>query len=832
MPAYALTIFTSAFLLFQAQPLLGKYLLPWFGGAPSTWTTCLVFFQVLLLGGYAYAYAATRWLQPRAQAICHLVLLATAIALLPITPADSWKPNGSGPPTGEILSILIRSLGLPYFVLSATGPLLQHWFSRSHPGVSPYRLYALSNTGSLLALVSFPFFFEPQFTRQTQATLWGWGLVIHAIVCTWCAIKLWRTAAAAPNGLPKTKRTNPTPTARVSRHSLDQLLWLLLPACASVLLLATTNRICQEVAVIPFLWVLPLSLYLLSFILCFDHPRWYDRRIFLLLFPLACAGICWMLFAGPTTAVPLQLGIYSAGLFVTCMICHGELYRRKPDPEQLTAFYLMIATGGALGGVFVAVLAPLIFNDYLELHWGLLLCGLLFLIVCVRHWPATAKSWRHATCAWLALSLIALGFSLYHEAHRDEALTVTKLRNFYGVLKLTRSGATEPPNQRYLQLVHGRITHGLQFLDPTRTAWPTTYYNQKSGVGRALLALPGGARHIGLVGLGIGTLATYAQPGDRIRAYEINPDVYQLAATRFTFLTNCAGEVTTILGDARLSLEKEPPQQFDLLALDAFSSDAIPVHLLTREAFQIYSRHLKTNGIIAVHISNLSMDLEPVVAHLARDLHYQHVIVEHIPPAGQWWIGNSIWMLLSPDLQRLRTPAIRVAARAAQTNSTPIPLWTDDFTSLFQVLRRKQAQTSPDNAETHYQRGTALLRQGRIAEGIAAYQLALQIEPDYPEVLNDLAWELATTANPALRNGAQAVELAQRAHQLSGGANVDMLDTLAAAYAETGQFAEAIRTLHQAIELARTTRQLDRIETFNRELKLYESGRPFHREHE
>ena len=835
MPAYALTIFTGAFLLFQAQPLIGKYILPWFGGAPGTWTTCLLFFQVLLLGGYAYAYASTRWLQLRAQALWHLLLLLAALALLPITPADSWKPDGSGHPTLQILGILLRCLGLPYFVLASTSPLLQHWFSRAHPDASPYRLYALSNVGSLLALVSFPFFFETHFPRTTQAMIWGWGLVIYAGASAYCAIKLWqntdRATPAVAATAQKSKADKPKLPPEIRPSKLDRRLWLLLPACASVLLLATTNKICQEVAVIPFLWVLPLSLYLLSFILCFDNPRWYMRRPFIVLFTVVSGGICWMLFAGPTTPIRLQLSIYSAGLFIACMVCHGELYRLKPAPRHLTGFYLMIAAGGALGGLFVAVVAPLIFTDYYELHWGLMLCGLLLLIVCARQWPpGTPKPWRLLTCAWLSAGLVALGIALSREAHRESPLTVSKLRNFYGVLKITRSGDNEPEPQRYLQLIHGHITHGLQFVEPPRATWPTTYYNEKSGVGRALQSLPAGEHHIGLVGLGIGTLAAYAQPGDRIRAYEINPEVLRLATTRFTFLSNCLGKVELVLGDARLSMEQEPPQNFDLLALDAFSSDAIPVHLLTREAFLIYGRHLKSNGIIAVHISNRSMDLEPVVAHLAQDLNYQTVTVEHLAPPGQWWIGNSIWMLLSRGSNSLASPAIRVAARPTQTDWEKIPLWTDDFTSLFQILRPKQAQVNPDSAETHYNLANALLQKGQIAEAIAQFQKALHIEPDYPEAQNDLAWELATTAQASLRNGAQAVQLAEKANQFAGGRNADFLDTLAAAYAEAGRFDDAIRSAQKAIELARAAGQQNRIEQFNRELRLYEAGRPFHRE--
>ena len=368
---YALTIFTGAFLLFQVQPLIGKYILPWFGGGPGVWTTCMLFFQVLLLGGYAYAHFTSRWLKPRAQAVVHLVLLAAALALLPITPSDSWKPHGGGNPTLQILALLAVSLGLPYFVLSATGPLIQQWFSRAKPGRSPYRLYALSNVGSLLALVSYPFFFETHFTRKTQAGLWAWGLVAYVLCCGFCAVRLWKSevqslkSKAAKSGSPEaesqaanapTRLAPRIPTLDSQPSTLNYLLWLLLPACASVLLLATTNKLCQDVAVIPFLWVLPLALYLLSFIICFDSPRWYVRFPFTLALIAALGGLCWALFnAGATWPCPNNWRCIAAGSSSAAWCVTGSFTGCKPDPRQLTGFYLMIAAGGALGGVFVAV---------------------------------------------------------------------------------------------------------------------------------------------------------------------------------------------------------------------------------------------------------------------------------------------------------------------------------------------------------------------------------------------------------------------------------------------------------------------------------------------
>jgi spermidine synthase len=771
MTAYALTIFTGAFLLFQVQPLIGKYILPWFGGGPGVWTTCMLFFQVLLLGGYAYAHFTSRWLKPRTQAVAHFVLLAAALALLPITPSDSWKPHGGGNPTLQILALLAVSLGLPYFVLSTTGPLIQQWFSRARPGVSPYRLYALSNVGSLLALVSYPFFFETHFTRKAQAGLWAWGLVAYVLCCGFCAVRLWKLEGRRQKVEGRMQKAEagvaeqaPEATAAAINSqpsTLNYFLWLLLPACASVLLLATTNKLCQDVAVIPFLWVVPLALYLLSFIICFDSPRWYVRFPFTLALIAALGGLCWALYNGADLSLSRQVALYCGGLFVCCMVCHGELYRLKPDPRHLTGFYLMIAAGGALGGMFVAIAAPLLFTDYYELHWGLLLCGLLFLVVCatdraafgsalepkapcvqaswrwmacaltflvfggldqaiawlpahtkalskgfviglrigmwtlvalgVASWIARRKfrgfrHWRFLTCAWLSLGLVALGVTLWMQARDTGSERVYRSRNFYGVLTVYEHEKKQPLSHYFL-LQHGRITHGLQFADPVQATWPISYYGKDSGIGLAVDALPAGPRRIGVVGLGTGTMAAFGRAGDYLRFYEINPQVLAVATSWFSYLPKCPGNVEVAPGDARLSLEREPPQHFDLLVLDAFSGDAIPVHLLTKEAFETYERHLNTNAIIAVHISNHYLNLEPVVINLARQFGYKLASIDYEEADDEWWLYGSTWVLLSRSEQVINRPAIRDAASVVNTNSTKVPLWTDDFASLFQILR-------------------------------------------------------------------------------------------------------------------------------------------------
>ncbi len=815
MLPYAATIFLGAFLLFQVQPLMGKFILPWFGGGPGIWTTCMLFFQMLLLGGYAYAHWATQRLKPRAQAWLHLGLLIAAAACLPIIPPDRWKPTGLGNPVVQILLLLTVCVGLPYFVLSSTGPLVQYWFHSRYPDRSPYRLYALSNIGSLLALLSFPFVFEPQFTRKSLAWIWGGGLLAYALACAYCAInagKRLKSETLRSGGKEKAPlhepietreilgRDTPLPLSNVAQQPkrqrtaarqdatalpgtgfgahdpdprprevelpqeaaaappgfLQEVLWVLFPAAGSVLLLATTNKLCQDVAVIPFLWVVPLSIYLLSFIICFDHERWYQRVPFTVALVAAMAGLCWALYSGGGWPVWKQLMVYCSALFVCCMVCHGEVYRLRPDAGRLTGFYLAIAGGGALGGCFVALAAPHLFTRYYELHWGIFLCALLFVAVCVvegtrvlpgkageRTWkwmawllPVLAFAgldwciarlgathrplgrpyvlglrigmwaflacmlgswmvrqgrrnfvyWRPLACLWLLLGFALLAGTLWNQAHVADPDRLLTSRNFYGVLTVYEHRKASPKDH-HLMLQHGRITHGMQFQDPEETAWPTTYYAPDSGVGLALDSIPPGNRHIGVVGLGTGSLAVYAKPGDSLRIYEIDPAVSQLATTRFTYLRNCPAKVEVVPGDARLSMEKEPLQQFDFLALDAFSGDAIPAHLLTREAFRLYDRHLKPNGVIAVHISNHFLDLEPVVYGLAREFGYYSGIVDFEETPDEWWLYASSWVLLSHDERFFEIPAIHSAAMPLKQGKHKGLLWTDDFTSLFQILK-------------------------------------------------------------------------------------------------------------------------------------------------
>jgi tetratricopeptide (TPR) repeat protein len=829
--AFALTIFTGAFLLFQVQPTIGKYILPWFGSGPGVWTTCMLFFQLVLLGGYAYAHFISHRFKPRTQVVVHLALVGAALAVLPITPSDIWKPRGSGDPRLQILLVLAASIGLPYFALSATGPLIQQWFNRVRPGGSPYRLYALSNAGSLLALLSYPFYFEIHFTRNTQAGLWAWGLVAFAVCCGFCAVQVWK--CATPN--PKSKVDLPGKSAKAVAAAgpeptiRDHLLWLLLPACASVLLLATTNKICQDVTVIPLLWVAPLALYLLSFIICFDNARWYRRLPFAVALAFGIAGVVWALSREILPSLPIQLGIYLAGLFVCCMVCHGELYRLRPTPAHLTGFYLMIAAGGALGGVFVTLVAPLIFTDYDELPWGLLLCAILLLISWLRN-PNMGRfgAWRPGVLACSVAATLALGVSIWLQVHRPAALAVTRSRNFYGVLAIVK----DDPGQSSLyclKLYHGRTVHGLQLQDPTMAALPTAYYGENSGVGRVLRSVSTGHRRIGLVGLGAGTLATYLKKGDSMRIYEINPEVERLARSYFTYLPNCAGDVELALGDARLSLERDLPQNFDVLVLDAFSGDAVPMHLLTREAFALYQQHLKPNGVIAVHISNRYLDLEPVVANAARRFNYRAVVIDTKESRDNWWLMDATWVVLSHDEEIFRSALIEAAARELRIDAAQVPLWTDDFASLYPIVRFEtppDMQSGPEWVQVEI--ASDLSEKGDIAGAIAHYRMALQINRDFPEALNNLAWLLASNPDASVRNGPEAVRLAGRACQLTEYHRTTLVGTLAAAYAEAGRFPEAVATAEKACALASTVGDKVLVARNRELLELYRDGKPYH----
>ena len=672
MILYALTIFTSSFLLFLVQPIMAKQILPWFGGSAAVWTTCLVFFQFLLLFGYAYADWTTRKLRSRRQVTLHMLLLALSLAVLPIVPDVAWKPVGDEEPTLRILGLLLATIGLPYFLLSTTGPLVQAWFARAFPAGTVYRLFALSNLASLLALLSYPFAVEPWITTRQQSYGWTAGYVLFVLLCMASAAYSLRAQNRFASAKAAVGAVNSGPAPRFA----DYAFWLLLSAMGSFMLLAVTNHITHDVASVPFLWILPLTLYLVTFILCFDGRGWYQRRYFLGPLLVVVGAMAWGLHVeGGVMNIKEAVPLYLAGLFVCCMFFHGELADIKPAPRYLTTFYLMVSLGGALGGVLVGFVAPKLFSTYYEFGIGLVVT-LLLATYFTRRMPVLVP----------LLALSAAGFTSYHVYYHVHTLSQdTRLmaRNFYGSLRVKDSGTEEEAVRR---LMHGVIMHGEQHLARDRRDEPTTYYGPAAGVARAIKVSQSesASSRIGVVGLGAGTLATYGRPGDVYRFYELNPQVIDIAHREFSFLSDSGAKIEVVLGDARLNMEREPSQQYDVLAIDAFSSDSIPVHLITREAMAVYLRHIKPGGVIAFHVTNRFLRLAPVVKAIADEYKLRAALI--IDDADNNDLSKTDWVLVTRDAHLLeRTEIANVSSEIVRIRG--LRPWTDDYNNLFRILK-------------------------------------------------------------------------------------------------------------------------------------------------
>ena len=537
---HAAIIFLSSFLLFLVQPLIARLILPWFGGSAAVWTTCMLFFQTVLLAGYGYAHFLNAKLPGKLQPLVHTILLALAVALLPIAPGEAWKPAGGEEPVSRILLLLAASVGLPYFLLASTSPLLQAWYVRAKPGGNPYRLFAISNFASLAALVGYPFLVEPVFTAREQVVGWSFLFAGFAVLC---AAVSWLTPPAAEQKEVSNSENSKAP----------YLLWLGLSATGSALLLAVTNHLTQNVASVPLLWLAPLTLYLLSFILTFEGQGWYRPRW---VWPLLLAGLgvmAWILTdSSYHYDLPVQLGVFLPGLLLGCFFCHGELYRLRPAAERLTGFYLTVSAGGALGGVLVAVAAPLAFNGYYELGAALVALALLAAL----RFAAVNLVARIASLG----VLLGVAAAAVYDGFSDRQDVRAASRSFYGVLRVKEYG--EPGDVTHLRrLVHGTIMHGEQFTHETLRRKPTTYYEPTSGVGVAIASRQGRPVRVGVVGLGTGTIAAYGRAGDLYRFYEIDPDVVRVARSDFTYLSDSAAKIEIALGDARLTLEREAPQR-------------------------------------------------------------------------------------------------------------------------------------------------------------------------------------------------------------------------------------------------------------------------------
>ncbi len=690
MLLFGITIFLSAFLLFQIQPIIARIILPSLGGSATVWTITMLFFQVMLLAGYAYAHLIRIKLIPKQQAILHTLLLVLCLLLMPITPDLSSITETVNDPSLSILLLLLTTIGLPFWLISASGPLFQYWFNCILPQHSVYRLYALSNVGSLLALLSYPFLIEPLFNLNHQTLIWSIGYFLFVVLAASCAWKL-NTSNNTHENVTSNNVSSQLPPLRT-----DRIFWVLLSASGSVLLLASTNQMCINIAVVPFLWILPLSIYLLSFIICFNNPKWYQRKIWITLLIIVMVLGLYILIRGTDNTIVVQVSVYSLILFIGCMVCHGELVKIKPYPHFLTHFYLFIALGGALGGVFVGLISPLIFNDYWELHmiWFfiLLLSG-----ACIFRTNRTEKINRLLILkiGWVTFCSI-FGLILITEIAIKNENVIDIKRNFYGVLRIKERGTIDKENPLHRWLVHGSIVHGSQTLNIEQRRSATAYYGPDSGVGIAILEHPKRKQtirndqklNIGIVGMGVGTIAVYAKAGDRIQFYEINPDVLEFSQTYFTYLKDTPAIWDVSLGDARIMMEhglqNKVTRQYDLLVIDAFSSDAIPVHLLTIEAFKIYWQLLQKNGILAVHISNRYFNLEPVVraAALFTNRRSIHVINKSDLPETEY---TSDWVLVTKNKQFLNNPVIKAYTDDKTRKQQPV-VWTDQFSNLLSVL--------------------------------------------------------------------------------------------------------------------------------------------------
>lgn len=657
MYAHAATILLSAFLLFMVQPLIGRYILPRYGGAPGVWMVALLFFQFALMAGYAYAHVLTRVFRPKLQAIVHGLTVLGGVLLLPVIPPESASGRA---PLFEILWLLVSTIGLPFVVLASTSPLLQAWLGEKSRTPGVYRLYALSNVGSLVALLAYPFALEPWVGLNAQA--WSWSVGYGVFVAATLIVILQRVRAPLQTAAAEAVEAPPSYARRA--------LWVALPAAAVWMLMAVTGRMTLNIAPVPFLWVLPLGMYLLSFVVTFSGERWYRRRGMLPAF-IAAVVVFGMAASGTVQMHALvRVVLYVSALLVTCLVLHGELYRLRPVASRLTGFYLCVAAGGALGGMLVGVGAPSFIPMFWEYEIGQVLCVLAVLWALSVDSTSIVRRFRPRVL-WVGIVLLVLLWLDVHSMHmrRDFALTTDVRRSFFGVTRVIEEDGVRT-------MVHGTTNHGTQFLDE-RGAQPTAYFGPASGVGK-VLRQNDSPRRIGIVGLGAGTMAVYGREGDVYRFYELDPEVEQLARKHFSYLRDSQAEIEVVIGDGRLLLRDEGDQRFDVLILDAFSSGAVPVHLLTLEAFEIYRRHLADSAVVCVNITNHNLDLRPILAAVADANDWQWTVVDDM---GDESAGTlfSRWVILSADL--------RIHGFEPEATEYDHPPWTDDFSNLFRILK-------------------------------------------------------------------------------------------------------------------------------------------------
>lgn len=700
---YGFTIFIGAFLMFVLEPMAGKILLPHFGGSAGVWSAALLFFMTALLAGYVYVYFLS-FARPGTQVIIQALLLLSALFLVILMALPEWQGSffenidiTGSLPFFSIFKVLTVRIGLLFILLSTTSSLLQSWLALAAPRKTPYRLYALSNAGSLLALVAYPFLIEPHLSLSSQTNLWSYAFMLYG-VCFFSCMALLAYYLRLPPSAHHSEIAAPETTTdgrEKQNFSGRRVLSILaLTALPSMHLVATTAAITQGVAAVPFFWLVPLALYLLSFVLCFSSSRIFNRTVWgALLFPgVIVSLVAW---TGASSALPVMLVVflYSGTLFFLSMLCHGELYRLRPPVSGLPGFYVLVALGGALGAAFGSIGAPLLFvRGMWEFPLGLFYGGVFALAaiasICRRAFGESARFFIYPA---LLGSLLVPLFSIIPAQYASNVIAAS--RNFYGLLTI-REEVDKHSGAPVRFLVNGAIYHGSQFQSAALRRVPTTYYGEGSGAGVALRLHPrrsiGVPLSVGVVGLGAGTLAAYCEKGDAFRLYEINPAVIALARSHFSYLADCPGEVAVVEGDARLALEEEmksrPDEHFDVLLIDAFTDDAIPTHLLTQEVFALYRQRVESShGILAVHVSNKHLELAPLVGALAREAGWEAILVE-APGAPERGEVFSQWVLASSDATVLHHQRLASTTVPLQVWKAGEPLWSDDYSSIFQVL--------------------------------------------------------------------------------------------------------------------------------------------------
>jgi SAM-dependent methyltransferase len=689
---FAGTLFLSASLLFSVQPLIGKLLLPKFGGAAAVWNTCMVFFQAVLLMGYGYSHLLTHWLSLRNQAICQGALLLTPLLVLPIVVPPNWVPAPDIDPILSLLGLLLVVVGLPFFTVSTMSPLLQRWFAESgHPAAKdPYFLNSASNAGSMLALLSYPTLIEPSLALRPQGWLWTAGYLLLMALTAICATVACRAERREPSIDSIAARATASSVASAPNDTRAKLLWILLAFVPSSLMLGVTTCLTTDIAPVPFMWIVPLALYLLSFILVFAQPPAWVHRSAVWLLPVAVIYLANIMYDN-WVSKEQKIAVHLLTFFLAAMVCHGELARRRPAAEHLTGFYWWMSVGGVLGGLFTALAAPFIFTSAVEYPLVLVL-ALALLPPLVANAGAAWRPWFNKLTPWALAGLAAIIFFRFERLHDAALGSVYRERNFYGILDVCAS-----PDNRSFTFTHGNVRHGTQFRseDPRMRRIPTLYFFPTGPIGQVFREFRSlGKSKVAIIGLGAGSLASYAEPKQDFTFYEIDPAVLRIAAQSgyFTFLQDAearGARVNTILGDARARFQEAPDDAYDLIVLDAFSGDAIPVHLLTREAIELYLRKLKPGGWVAMHISNKYLDLPPVVGDIAQSLQLAARIRNDDNPTEQdrqWGKEPSTWAILArqtSDLGPLANDPLWKPL-AGRPNSAP---WTDDYSNVFAALR-------------------------------------------------------------------------------------------------------------------------------------------------